>query len=230
MTETDLSAGVPYAERIRLLEAIDPEAHAELMALHQAHVQTDRQYRESRDRYRLNLGLVRNPVRSKQQIAFDAAVKRGEELIQGAIDAGRYVYAGHRTGDLSGSPEPIPLHAGLRWKDGHRRCIVRDTTYHDVRLYPAAAIKGPGDQREKAELDTETPSRAVFILTEGDCFVDLVEIFRADPKKRLEKPRVLLPLLIERNPAYGTFREVDTVKGWIRNQKDNAAEKAADTG
>lgn len=230
MTETDLSAGMPYAERIRLLEAIDPEAHAELMALHQAHVGTDRQYRESRDRYQLNLGLVRNSVRSKQHIAFDAAVKRGGELIQGAIDAGRYVYAGHRTGSLSGPPEEIPLHAGLRWKDGRRRCIVRDVTYHDVRLYPAAAIKGPGDRREKAELDTETPSRATFILTEGDCFDDLVEIFRAESKKSLAKPRVLLPLLIERNPAYGTVRDTGTVKRWIRNQKDGAAEKAADTG
>ena len=57
----------------------------------------------------------------------------------------------------------------------------------------------------------------------------MVEIFRDDPNKRGAPPRELYRLLKERNPSYATAREAETVKGWISEQKDEAAKKVAVT-
>ena len=168
-------------------------------------------------------------VSSDEEKAYREAEARCERIINERIASGQIIFAGFPTGQLSAIPQPLPDIPG-KWAKGRCQFTTRGVTFHDVKLYRVETIKALDAAREKAELDTETASGAKVILTEMDCFDDLVEIFRGDPKNKSAKPRVLLRLLTERNPAYGMVKESDTVKGWIRKQRDSAAKKATGAG
>ncbi len=225
----DLSKGVPYNEGWRFVQATDPALVEALDEARKAYDQNELAWHERNTEYQITSGSQRRRVPSPYSKALREAEAAVIEKFEELVASGQVVYAGFPNGQLEGDPKPIPSALRPRVR-GRETCVVRGVKFHDVRLYPAEAIKGLGAWREKAELETETAPRAKSILTEQDCFDDLVKILRSEPNKRSAKPRVLLRLLMERNPAYGTVKESDTVKGWIRNQKDDAAEKAAGTG
>lgn len=225
----DLSKGVPYNEGWRFVQATDPALVEALDEARDAYDQNEQAWHERNTEYQIRSGKQRRRVPSPYSKALREAKAAVIEKFEELVASGQVVYAGFPNGQLEGDPKPIPsaLQPKVR---GRGTCVVRGVKFHDVRLYPAAAIKMLSAPREKAELDTETASRAKFIPTERDCFDDLVKIIRKDPEKMIAKPRVLLRLLVECNSGYETVRESDTVKGWIRNQRDKAAEKAAVTG
>ena len=157
--------------------------------------------------------------------ALDEAKRLVIEKLEELLATGQVVYGGYPAGRLDGDPQVIPLAILGARRPAKARFSVRGVTFHDVRLYPAGALSGGQPQP-----DQETGAGIGLSLNEQVCFDDLVTIFQTNPGMAKARPRELLKCLTALRSAYGEAREADTIKGWMRRQRDGAAETAARTG
>ena len=187
ITDPELRAGVRPVDGWRFVQEAAPDLIATWQAAQADFDRSEPAWQQKCARHQRDIGMPRRHVPSPESKALQEAEAAVAARLEELIREGAIIYAGFRSGALGDNPTPIPLAVLGDRRPRGSKFTARGITFHDVKLYPAAAEPEP----------VTDPPPTTDRLVEA-----LAELFFEDSAWETLGPAKLAPIVAQRDRRF----------------------------